>query len=299
MARLSKLFVLCGLALTAAAVAPPLASQECGKQEVNRNITFGMPVGPAGEAKADPKQRENYLIARPQFVLSYNDTTKTPNWVSWQLVKSDVGKVPRGPFVEDKELPPGFTRVTPKTYASGGFDRGHMCPSKDRSDTEENNDAVFVMTNMVPQSPNNNEKTWEHLEDYCRSLAQGGNVLYIVAGPHGKGGIGKLGFRNTIGQGKVQVTVPAHTWKVIMVLDAKKPQPSKRTRMIAVIVPNVQTVDPDWTKYRVSVNEVEELTGYKFFPSLPEDVATAIKAEPDTTVIETSAAKGKKKANPD
>ena len=48
-------------------------------EEPNRNVRFGLP----SPAKADPKQREDYLIERPQYVLSYNATTRTPNWVSW------------------------------------------------------------------------------------------------------------------------------------------------------------------------------------------------------------------------
>jgi endonuclease G, mitochondrial len=44
-----------------------------------------------GLAKADPKQREDYLIDRPHYVLSYNATNQTPNWGSWQLRKEDIG----------------------------------------------------------------------------------------------------------------------------------------------------------------------------------------------------------------
>ena len=34
----------------------------------NRNVRFGLP----GWAKSDPASRDDYLIARPQYVLSYN-----------------------------------------------------------------------------------------------------------------------------------------------------------------------------------------------------------------------------------
>jgi endonuclease G len=249
-------------------------------------------------ATADPKQRENYLIDRPQYVLSYNDKTKTPNWVCWNLTAKDIGKTARGAFEPDPDLPAGFDKVLPKTYSGGGFDRGHMCNSKDRSDTEANNDVTFYMTNMVPQAPNNNQKTWEHLEEYCRTLAKSGKALYIVAGPHGIGGTGKSGFKTKIGQGGIKVTVPAHTWKVILVLDGQNASVTKRTRTIAVIMPNDQNIDLDWTKYRVSVHDVEELTGYRFFPDIPEMVANVIKAEPDTVVIENVTPTKKKKRTP-
>ncbi len=46
-------------------------------QEPSRNIRFGLP----SPAKADPKQREDYLMQRPQYTLSYNAKTRGPNWV--------------------------------------------------------------------------------------------------------------------------------------------------------------------------------------------------------------------------
>jgi endonuclease G len=70
------------------AAAPPAAL------EPNRNVRFGMP----SPAKAYPRQREDYLIERPQSVLSYDDTKRTANWVCWQLRAEDIGSAARGPF---------------------------------------------------------------------------------------------------------------------------------------------------------------------------------------------------------
>jgi len=49
-------------------------------------------------------------------------------------------------------------------------------------------------------------------------LAKQGHVLYIACGPHGVGGTGKDGHKEEIGKGRVEVTVPAKLWKVILVL---------------------------------------------------------------------------------
>ena len=69
------------------------------------------------------------------------------------------------------------------------------------------------------------------------------------------------------------VTVPAHTWKVIIVLpvgDHDVMRVSKSTRTIAVIMPNTQGIrTQDWRNYRVSVDAVEALTGYNFFSNVP------------------------------
>src|SRR5437763_12471559 len=81
-------------------------------QELNRNVVFGLP----GPAKADPKEREHCLISRPQYVLSYNAETQTPNWVCWSLRKSDIGNAARAAFEPDPLLPNGFARVTSHVY---------------------------------------------------------------------------------------------------------------------------------------------------------------------------------------
>jgi endonuclease G len=257
------------------------AGAEPPKAPKNRNIRYGMP----GAARDDPASKEAFLIERPQYVISYNDRHKTPNWVCWQLVARDIGRTTRGTFEPDKGLPKGFAHVASATYTGSGFDRGHMCPSKDRSDNEDNNDAVFLMTNILPQSAACNQKGWEKFERYCRELAEDGKELYIAAGPHGQGGVAADGTKKlTIGKKAPFVTVPAHVWKVVLVLD-KGRDPTKHTRAIAVWMPNDQTVTDDWASYRVSVAEVEKKTGLKFWPLVPDDVADALKAQPDAVKI--------------
>jgi endonuclease G len=176
-----------------------------------RNVRFGLP----GPATADPKDRERYLIARPQYVLSYHADKKIPNWVCWNLLADDIGAAVRAPFEQDPGLPAGFSRVVSKVYTGGGFDRGHMCPAKDRSATPADSRAVFFMTNIVPQSPNSNQRGWERLEDYCRRLAKEGKSLYLACGP---AGVGKNGPADEIGKGRLKVTVPHKLWKVVLVL---------------------------------------------------------------------------------
>lgn len=64
----------------------------------------------------------------------------------------DIGETERRQFYPDPEI----STPTPKDYTNTGYDRGHLCPSKDRSDTVQNNQAVFTMLNIFPQAPDNN-----------------------------------------------------------------------------------------------------------------------------------------------
>jgi len=201
--------------------------------------------------------------------------------VCWQLKQNDIGNAARSPFEQDPHLPKGMSRVTSHVYDGCGFDRGHMCPAKDRSSSPADSHAVFYMTNIIPQSPASNQKGWERLEDYCRRQAKEGKVLYIACGPAGVGGIGLKGPEEEIGKGRLKVTVPSKIWKVVLVLPREDAEPRKNSRVIAVIMPNDQSVDFDWPKYRVSTRAVEKLTGFRFFASVPDDVGDALRDHVD------------------
>jgi endonuclease G, mitochondrial len=241
------------IGLSACRLSPP-PSGDTG----NINLLMGNP----SQATHSPSNSENYLISRPQYALSYSKNKGIPNWVSWELKASWIGTTERADnFSPDDELPTGWERIKPSDYTGSGFDRGHMANSADRSRSPEDNIPTFLMTNIIPQAPDNNRGVWVELENYSR-----------------QGGIGSKGLKATVGKGKV--IVPAVTWKVILVLD----QPNsgvagvtKNTRTIAVIIPNKQGVlNDNWQKYVVSVQEVEKLTGYKFFTNVPSEIRDVI-----------------------
>jgi endonuclease G len=181
-------------------------------------------------------------------------------------------------------------------YTSGGFDRGHMCPHSDRAANEETSYSTFVMTNIIPQAPNVNEKAWAQLEDYGRELVRKQHAhLYVIAGPAGKGGRGTGGYKQSIGgeNGK-KVAVPAECWKVIVVVpeggQANQSDLTKMnsgTRVIAVVMPNdeYKVTGYEWSGYRTNVAAVEQKTGVHFFDRLPSDVATALKQKVDAVFI--------------
>ncbi|MFI5351300.1 MAG: DNA/RNA non-specific endonuclease, partial [Elusimicrobiota bacterium] len=248
---------------------------------VDENLVMGNP----SNAAATPDTKDNFLMRKTEYTLSYNNSAGTPNWVSWHLNASWLGTADRqNNFRPDTDVPQGWLQVVPAEYENTGFDKGHMCNSKDRTRDTASNSATFLMTNMVPQSPKNNEHTWEGLEQYSRVLASKGDELYIVSGPWGKGGEGSKGKMDTLtvkrGAVNAEIVVPAFTWKVILILPQGKTSPAdvtKDAKTLAVIMPNTQEIDLDWKKYITTVAKVEELTHFKFF----SEVAPAVAAEID------------------
>ncbi|MBI3547655.1 MAG: DNA/RNA non-specific endonuclease [Elusimicrobia bacterium] len=282
---------------------PEPSSEDKGAAALN--IALGNPTG----AASDPAKETNYLISRKEYALSYNSVTHSPNWVAWHLNDTWVGDAERSnDFRPDPSLRRiGWTAVKTSDYTCSGFDRGHMCDSKDRSNTAESNSMTFLMTNIIPQAPKNNQRAWLGLENYGRKLAtEDKSEVFIISGPAGRGGDGTARTNCPGGGGAVEadaialddggeINVPKCTWKVLVALPEGNTSASDVTadaEVVAVIMPNSESIDPDWKKYRVSVAQVEEMlaettpsvrhmrwpTRYEFFSAVSPRVARELKA---------------------
>lgn len=244
------------------------------------NLAMGNPSG----AVASSTQYTNYLLVKPQFTMSYHRDRAIPNWVSWHLSSAWLGSTPRQDnFGPDNSLPAGWFKATSSSYSGSGFDRGHNCPSADRTGSVADNTATFLMSNMMPQAPNNNQRTWAGLENYCRTLAEAGNELYIVCGSYGRGGTGTNGYATTVAGGKI--TVPARCWKVVVVLpngasDASRVSAS--TRIIAIDTPNDNSLNTNWGTYRTTIDAIEQATGYDLLSAVSTTVQSTVEARVDS-----------------
>jgi endonuclease G len=217
------------------------------------------------------------------YVLSYNRDRGEPNWVSWYIGSSSLGSMSReNDFRADTSLPAGWYQVQANGYSGSGFDRGHNCPSADRTSSVAANSSTFLMTNMIPQAPNNNQRTWDNFENYLRSLVKQGNEVYVVMGSYEKGGTGSKTYQTAIDGG--HVTVPARIWKVAVVLaDGYKDlsRITTSTRVIAIDTPNTNSVDSKWQTYLTSVDAIEAATGYDLLSNVSTSIQKVLEAKVD------------------
>jgi endonuclease G len=241
------------------------------------NLALGNP----SKAKKDSANSDNFLVEKPQFALSYNRSKGGPNWVSWHIGAGDLGNTKRpkpDPFAPDMTLPASW-QIKPTDYhfTETQMERGHMCPSADRSANIDDMKATFVMSNMLPQAVPLNEEVWARLEEYERRLIRtNGKELYVLAG-----GIGSKGMIRD------KVNIPEYCWKIVVILDEGDDDLSgidKDTRVIAVIMPNDKDLDPStpWTKFITTVDDIEAKTGYDFLSNVSIDIQTVIEAGKDT-----------------
>jgi endonuclease G len=245
------------------------------------STSLQMQLGNPSGATADTNNHNHYLIQRTVEAIDYSDSLGEPNWASWDLTASDVGSSGRSStFYTDSTLPADFYHVTTGDYTGSGYDRGHMCPSDDRTDNTTDNKLVFYMSNILPQMADNNQGPWEALESYTRTRAQAGREELVISGGSGYNG-------TRIPSGKA--AVPGYTWKVIVDVPGGSGTALSRitatTPVIAVKMPNISGIrSVNWSNYMTSPHQVELDTGYTLFTAVASDIAAVMRARVYGTV---------------
>ncbi len=207
-----------------------------------------------------PSQEKDYR----GFRVSFNADNHTPNWVAWELLRSETdGDEPRAKkFWQDEDV-----KGCPATgdYTNSGYDRGHMCPAADQKWDPQAMEDCFALTNIAPQAHALNDGAWKTLENKERNWADRDSAIVIVAGP-----IYQESDRQRIGD--MGVRVPGSFFKVIAAPYLDSP------RGIAFVYPNT-TSPGNMQNYVMTIREVEQLTGFDFFSALPDDVEEMIETK--------------------
>jgi endonuclease G, mitochondrial len=229
----------------------------------NDHILLGNPTN----AQPSAANGNNYLKDNIYYKLAYSSSRGIPVWVSWHLQSSDLGTAPRQDDFRPDNLPSAWYAVTTSSYSNSNFDRGHNCPSADRTSTIAANSSTFLMTNIIPQAPNMNQGPWEGLEDFIRNTLVGtANEAYIVMGNYGTGGTGTAGQVNTIDNGFV--TVPKMVYKVAVIMPKGNNDLARldtTAKVVVVNMPNNNTLYTTtstgknaWRNYIVTITQLEQ-----------------------------------------
>ncbi|HEX6333123.1 MAG TPA: DNA/RNA non-specific endonuclease [Flavisolibacter sp.] len=256
----------------------------------NDHMLLGNPTN----AQSNALYTNNYLKDYTYYKLAYSNNRGTALWVSWHLQSSDIGSAPRqDDFRADNTLPPTFYLVQHSSYSNSGFDRGHNCPSADRTSTILANSSTFFMTNMIPQAPKLNQGPWEGLEDYIRNTLVGAsNEAFILMGNYGSGGTGSLNTTTDIDNG--HIIVPARVWKIAVVMPKGNNDLVRLDTsaiVLAVNMPNDNNLynttaagKTAWRNYVTTVSNLEQNAAAEgmildFFSNLSAPVRTYLKSK--------------------
>ncbi len=214
--------------------------------------------------------KNGQLLKRTAYTVSYNKDTRCANWVAWVLTSNHTsGSFKRDghKFKEDNEVP--TPRATNDDYYRSGYNRGHLCPSGDNKWSEKTQSESFFFTNISPMRRDLDGGDWNELEMKCRSWANKYGKLYIACGP-----VYKNQEHKKIGKNKV--VVPEQYFKVVMTFGKDGNSP----KALGFIYDN-RSGRNDLSYYVRSVDEIERITGFDFFPFLDDTIENRIEANPN------------------
>lgn len=237
----------------AGAQEPALANTEA---DADSCLRFAMPSTPDGV----PEQ----VLYNDAYVSSFNSTTLIPNWVAWRLTSdrtSGSAKRSDTSFTPDERVAERY-RVTTYDYQRSGYDRGHMCPAADNKWSTTAMEQCFLMTNMCPQDHGLNVGDWNEMENQCRKWAQEYGEIYVVCGP-----ILYKGDHKRIGSAH-KVTVPEAFFKVVLCMKGKP--------WVAGFIYKNESGNRPKGDYQNTLDQVERITGLKFFPTMPAKTREAL-----------------------
>jgi len=203
------------------------------------------------------------IVEREGYALGYSKHYGQPLWVSYRLTAAEVtNRVVKhsGQFYYDPDIRSGT--AMPKDYSHSGYARGHLAPVADMRFSTNAVRQSFSMANVCPQWPGFNVGVWKRLEKEVRDAAVREGSVFIVTGPvFSTNGLARAAVING-------VSIPDGFFKVVLVESAPK-------RMAGYLVPN-ESSSRKPGKFAVSVDEIEERTGFDFFCTIPVDVQSEL-----------------------
>lgn len=223
----------------------------------------------------------DYDKDRVNFCTEWDCDKKSQRWSCYQLHRGFSGNHSRtGSFTADPALSEGDYWAE-YTYFLG-FDRGHICPSADRTFSKEANDQTFYMSNMQPQyhafngfdSKNNKNKgLWLRMEQQLQTWA--GNL-----GPKDTIFVCKGGTiddeKNIIKRIDGKLIVPKYFFTAVL----RKYYINGKDEYLALGYwcdqTNSYRTNETIKQHCMSIEKLEQLTGIDFFCNLPDDIEAKV-----------------------
>lgn len=257
-----SLYALCGLLiLTGIFLALSYSQTSRASNDDNPDLTPAILHFPDLDSVTLPPGLQSQTKRYKGFFLSFNKDNATPNYVAWELLGSETsGQQTRtNKFWTDPDI---IGCPSTRDYTNSGFSRGHICPAADQKWSPDAMEDCFVMANICPQDQKLNSGAWQTLENKERQWAKRDSAIMIVAGP-----IYTPSDTQRIGANKVRV--PSAFFKAF--LSPYSPQP----KAIAFVYPNMPAPG-NMQDYAMSIDDLEKITGFDFFPSLPDNIENSV-----------------------
>ncbi len=161
---------------------------------------------------AQPSVKVDQIVCYGWFAVGYNYSLQEPVWSAEVLTKAralNSGNVPRD---ERWHVDANIDRAVQHSvsdYVGTGDDKCHLTPSGDAG-TRSEQTATYTIANIVPCTPQLNERIWRSIEAKAKSIVIAHNDGHIVTGIAGNDG-------TVTGKAGVPLANPASMYKAVSV----------------------------------------------------------------------------------
>lgn len=200
----------------------------------------------------NPTTQVSRELCYSEFAVGYSDDKNSAIYAAEHITKTELiaaKQLTRKDAFHEESAVPVSERTLLRDYKDSGFDRGHLAPNADMPTVQAQYES-FTLANMVPQLHHNNAGIWLQIEKAVRDSAMKYNDVYAVTGAI---------YSETPPMLKGRIPVPGAMFKAIYV-----PQ----TQTVTVYVSDNGFLG---TYHTITVSELQQMTGFDVFPSLPAD----------------------------
>lgn len=211
--------------------------------------------------------RYGVVLRHKNYTVIYFEKYRLVYWAAYSLTKDMLS----GAYENVYELRPDpMTRefAEPGDYKGSGYVPGFLVPPDFLTADSNARREGFYMTNTVPLKQGFRKSLWLKMEAQERNWVETGARLWVVAGPI------VTDSTKTIGAGKVRI--PTYLFNVILMAKGDEVYEA------AFLFPTVgaRNFRKPIEEFLVPVDRVESMTGFDFFPSLPDSLENALESKP-------------------
>ncbi len=210
------------------------------------------------------------------YTTYYDRSRYTSLWVAYPLNSSHMGSLARPNSWSYNPQLSTSDQVDLRNHSyNDNYSRGHLIPNASRNGNAEMQSQTFYVTNSVPQIQDNfNGGIWQQLEVGLQKEAQS-ETIYIVTGV----AFEKVGETKSIGYTTAKddtkrVPVPNYFYKAALKVTTNSSGTVIAASTVGFWFEHKTYSTNAYANYAVSVDQIEQWTGFDLFPNLPDNIET-------------------------
>lgn len=228
-------------------------------------VYMGIPAA----QRYDPMQWTR-ILRNSGYICGYSELRGNPLWVVYRL-EALPKNAPRYKRPESFSADwRSLTHIDSSDYTRSGYDRGHMAPNYaiSRLYGKAAQQETFLMTNIVPQKANLNQKVWQRLEEWeINRFTKRFRELWVYTGPVFDSKVERL-------QSAWRVEIPDAFYKVYAGIDA-----AGAPHLLAFLIPQTVRGNETPEQFLTTVDRIEALIGFDFFHELDDSLEKRLESE--------------------